>query len=628
MKFVMKKYIFLLSLATCISCTDALDIAPSGNLTLEQIYQDPNQVEALLATCYSQLPTKGCWGWLYTNSYVACSDDGWDSSEQWGGQMIRDVYYDLHTTPPTYHGLFTFYAQGGVGNLSPNEGVWPLYFTQIRLCNQFIEDADKMAFNPTNPKEKLVAEARVLRAFYYMELVKIYGAVPIFENTLALDADYTVLKRNPVSEVVDFIAADCDAALQSGTLSWRQTSEDEAIRATNALCWALKITARLFAASPLHNPANDASRWTVAYQAAKEGVTALKANGYRLMRNDEANANLFSESDADANAAIYRQLACQDYTTTSGLSWDKETLFQHTIVPIGNGGCYGWNYNYVGVLDGAEQAGTCPTQELVDAYETIDGQPVLDLATPYADERHLIPNYNPANTLYNLNDPYANRDPRFYATVLKNGDQVIWNNGEVVTVDAYKGGQFEIMTEGTYMVLARYTRTGYYVKKFVTPGASSTNRIPSSPAKIYKLSEMLLNLAEAANEAGQTADALAAVNEVRRRVSMPDITETDQTKLRLRIRNERRVELALEENRYFDLRRWSKPTDDLGKYQKYLTAMYITKNDDDSFSYERKNIWEDPRGGWANRELFAPIHIDEASRMQIITGENWQNPGW
>jgi hypothetical protein len=622
MKFIMKKYIFLLLLAVCISCTDALDRAPSGNLTLEEIYQDPEQVEALLATCYSKLPSKGCWGWIYVNPYVACSDDGWDSGDGVDGYMSRDVYEDRHFNPSTYHALFHFFAEGGSGNLSPNEGVWPLYFTQIHLCNQFIENADNMAFNPTNPKEKLVAEAHVLRAFYYMELVKIYGALPIFDKTLAPDADYSTLKRSPVSEVADFIVSDCEFALQSGKLPWRQQSEDEAIRATNALCWALKITARLFAASPLHNTANDASLWTAAYQAAKEGVTALKANGYRLMRNDEANKGLFGDYDA----AIYHQLANESYTTTSGLSWDKETLFQHTVAPWdGNS----WHYNYLGPVEGTYQAGTCPTQELVDAYDTTNGLPVLDLANPYSDEKHLTPNYNPANTLYDRNNPYANRDPRFYATVLKNGDQIIWNNGEPVTVETYAGGAHELKSAGDAMLLLKYTRTGYYTKKFVTPGVSSTNQSPrSSPAKIYKLSEMLLNLAEAANEAGNTSDALAAVNEVRTRVGMPAITETDQAALRLRIRNERRVELALEENRYFDLRRWSKPTDDLGKYQKYLTAMYITKNDDDSFTYERRNVRDKERGGWMNRELLAPIHIDEASRMQIITGDNWQNPGW
>ncbi|MDR0573293.1 MAG: RagB/SusD family nutrient uptake outer membrane protein [Tannerella sp.] len=619
----MKKYILILSVFFLFSCTDVLDRAPSGNLTMEEIFSDPEQVEALLAACYTQIPTRGCSAWVYDNGYVASSDDGWSSADRFGGYAVYDIYIDAHYNPATYHALFTFYAEGGTGNNQP----WNTWFTQIRLCNQFIENADKMSFNASNPKEKLVAEAHVLRALYYLELMKLFGPVPIFNQTLPLDADYTnmpELVRKPVYEVAKAIIADCDYALESGTLPWRQTSVSEAIRATNALAWALKATAILFAASPLHNQGQD--HWQEAYGICKQAVEQLKnKGGYKLFT--EANKSLFGDYDG----AAYHQLACQSATDEVGLNNDRETIFQHIRAPQANNGAYGpgWMYNYVGVLDGAYQAGTCPTQELVDAYETTDGQPVLDLSRPYYDEEtHLEPNYNTENTLYDRNNPYANRDPRFRATILKNGDQVTWNNGEVFTVDAYVGGLFEIKTEGTQEALLHPSRTGYYARKMVTPGACATNPIASSPSKHYRLAEILLDLAEAANEAGQTGDALAAVNEVRARVNMPAITTTDKDKLRARIRNERRVELAFEGQRYFDLRRWSKPTDDLGKYHKYLTAMWITKGEDGAFSYERKLIWDRPRGGWANRELLAPIDIDEASRLEIATGVKWQNPGW
>ncbi|MDR1505360.1 MAG: RagB/SusD family nutrient uptake outer membrane protein [Prevotella sp.] len=620
----MKKYILVLFVFFCFSCTDVLDRAPSGNLTMDEIYADPELVEGLLAACYDKIPTKGCSAWVYDNGYVAGSDDGWSSADAFPGYAMFDVYIDAHYNPSTYHGLFTFYAEGGIGNNQP----WKTYFTQIRLCNQFIENVDKMSFNASNPKEKLVAEAYVLRALYYLELMKLFGSIPIFDQTIPFDADYTNmpnLVRRSVYEVAQAIIADCDYALESGALPWRQTSSNEALRATNALAWALKSTAILFAASPLHNQGQD--HWTEAYQICKQAVNELKnTGGYRLFT--EADKNLFGDYDG----AAYHQLACQSATSEVGLNRDRETIFQHVRASAGNDGVpgNGWFYNYVGVLDGAYQAGTCPTQELVDAYETIDGQPVLDLSKPYLDEEmHLQPNYNRENTLYNPNDPYANRDPRFHATILKNGDRVVWNNGEVFTVDAYVGGMFAIRAEGTPEYMLHSSRTGYYARKMVTPGASATNPIPSSPAKHYRLAEILLNLAETANEAGQTGDALAAVNEVRARVNMPPITTTNKERLRERIHNERRVELAFEGQRYFDLRRWSKPTDDLGKYQKYLTAMWITRNEEDgTFSYQRKNIWNRPRGGWANRELFAPIDYAEASRLEIITGVKWQNPGW
>jgi hypothetical protein len=96
----------------------------------------------------------------------------------------------------------------------------------------------------------------------------------------------------------------------------------------------------------------------------------------------------------------------------------------------------------------------------------------------------------------------------------------------------------------------------------------------------------------------------------------------------LRIRNERRVELAWEEHRYFDLRRWQKPDGDLSATCKWLTAMLITKNPDGTFSYQRSNIWTIPRGGWQNKHLLMPLPLDEVSRLEPLTGKTWQNPGW
>jgi hypothetical protein len=138
----------------------------------------------------------------------------------------------------------------------------------------------------------------------------------------------------------------------------------------------------------------------------------------------------------------------------------------------------------------------------------------------------------------------------------------------------------------------------------------------------------MLDYAEAAAEAGHLDDAQAAVNEVRSRVKMPALPTTlSQAALILRVRNERRVELALNENRYFDLRRWQQPSGDLSKTCKWLTAMKIEKQTDGSFIYTRE-IPYGPRGGWQNKDLLLPIPLSEASRMQMNTGDNWQNPGW
>jgi hypothetical protein len=626
-------YSIILSVLLGTSCTDVLDKTPAGdNLSLEEIYADPELVEALLAKCYAGIPEKGASGWVYEDPWVAGSDDGWASGDNWGGYQSCDLYGDRNRADyAVMAGNFVCPASDGMVS-------WNRSYQQIHLVNQFIGDADKMTFNANNPKDKLVAEAYVLRAYFYLDLMKNWGAVPLFLETLPIDFDYTTLKRTPPYEVAQAVIADCNTALDMGTLPWRQTSPNEAIRATNALAWAIKSTAILFAASPLYNGGED--HWDEAYTICKAAVIALENNGYKLFTNAEADKSLFGDYDA----AAYHQLFCQSATDQTGLTRDKETIFQHVQGALGHGGRdnNAWMLNYVGNWDGAYQAGVCPTQELVDAYDVLsaDGtkaEPLLDLSNPYGNDEHTTVNYNDAalSLGYNPNDPYAaRRDPRMRATVLKNGDEVVWSNGEVKYVDAYEGAPDEGVENGLLAILAGWqgyamqSNTGYYSRKYVTPGASPTNQVHESPYKQWRLAEMYLNLAEAALEANQTGDALTYVNKTRERVNMPRITETDKEKLRMRIRNERRVEFALEDQRYFDLRRWTSPTGDLGAYHKYLTAMHVYKHADGTFTYERKQIWSIPRGGWTNRDLFCPIPLAEANRMEVITGEKWQNPGW
>jgi hypothetical protein len=369
----------------------------------------------------------------------------------------------------------------------------------------------------------------------------------------------------------------------------------------------------LFAASPLHNEGQN--YWEEAYQIAKESVEQLKSNGYELFTTC-TQPNVFGTGPA----AAFRQLVNQNMDF-SGTPRDRETIYQAR-----SGGLFVWHIGYIGSnMPNTYKCGTCPTQELVDAFETIDGIPVLDLKRPYLDENHLVPNYNKANTLYKTNDPYANRDPRFYETVLYNGSKIRWDNKEV-TVETFIGGAHAPSFDVTNRVSSR---TGYYHSKMVTPGASGTNQINNANWKFYRLGGILLNLAEAAAEAGHAADALLAVNEVRARSGMPDLPAgLSQEELILRIRNERRVELAWEENRYFDLRRWQTPDGNLSETGKWFTAMVITKNSDGSFTYTRRNIPSSPRGGWQTKDLLLPLPLSEASLLESVTGQKWQNTGW
>ncbi|WP_231960377.1 RagB/SusD family nutrient uptake outer membrane protein [Petrimonas mucosa] len=588
------------------SCADVLNMAPDGNMQMEDVLSDPDKVEALLNTCYNNIPQKGYSYWFFESLVVAASDDGYTSDEA-QGVPTTGLYSDNNSA--SNHHLRDAHDGHGGGNT----GYWNRSWEQIRLCSQFIELIDQAAVNKETDRGRFKAEARVLRAFFYMELIKWFGKVPVLESTIPFDADFSTMTRASVYDVAKFIVADCDAALAEPNLPWRIDNPNDAMRVTKALALALKTKAMLFAASPLHNEGQN--HWEEAYTTAKDAVTRLKANGYELFTKTTQPAVY-----GDGPAAAFRQLVTQnaDYSATPR---DKETIFQ-----VRSGSVFVWHIGYIGSnMANTYKCGTSPTQELVDAFETIDGQPVLNLAKPYHDEKHLEPNYNTANTVYDPNNPYANRDPRLYQTVLINGS-VIQFDSKPVTIETYIGGahqlSFDVTNRGS-------SRTGYYHCKMVTPGASGNNQINNSNWKYYRLGETILDFAEAAAEAGHLEEARSAANEVRARSGMPNLPSgLSQQELILRIRNERRVELAWEEQRYFDLRRWQKPDGDLSETCKWLTAMVITKNGDGTFSYKRQSITNNPRGGWQNRDLLLPLPLNEAATLESVTGQKWQNPGW
>ena len=165
-----------------------------------------------------------------------------------------------------------------------------------------------------------------------------------------------------------------------------------------------------------------------------------------------------------------------------------------------------------------------------------------------------------------------------------------------------------------------------------TSGVDSPPEVQNAPPiKLFRFAEVLLNFAEAAAENNKLTEAIAAVNEVRARVNMPPLPASiSQQELILRIRNERRVELAYEEHRYFDVRRWTLPTGDLSRTDKWITAMdiRIDNTKPTGYSYNRITIGANPRECWRNKDLLLPIPLEEAARLETITGRSWQRPNW
>lgn len=629
-------------LATVIySCSDVLNQAPDGKISLEEVFGDNDKTMYYLNTCYSGINAKGCLYFFWSRGPVNWCDDSWDADDLDVSRAASRRYYDGNASASDFPAN---YNAGDSGNESVS---WARSFQRIRNCAVFLQNIPNAKVNSESDRSRWTAEAHILRAYYYSELLMWFGcSLPIIREPYTYDADFSKVERSSFHDVVEFIVEDCDAALACEELPWRITTDSEAMRMTKAVAWAIKSRMTLFAASPLYNDGNN--YWEEAYSVNKAAVQALESNGYALY--DKLNqAAVWGDEKAylpTAASQYFNEYFCNSGAYAADPA-DKETIYQ-----LRDGANLDLaNVDGIGAILGYK-TGTCPSQELVDAFETIDGQPVLDLAKPYLDEQHLKPNYNSSNTTYDKNNPYANRDPRFYATVYYNGSKRYCNwsteaekksfenlgqgKGEnvriITTWDAYEDAKGNIINSpeplmGRSMTGRTPTRTGYFQRKFLHPNSGVEMRLNGARHKDYRLAEIYLNFAEAAMEAGHTDEAITYVNKVRARAGMPGLPAgLSGENLRQRIHNERRVEFALEGNRYFDVRRWHKPDEDLSATDRWITGAHITHMQDGTYKYERTILKE--RQCYTNKWLKMPIPLTEVNNMRAITGEDWQNPGW
>ena len=597
-----------------------LDTTPDGRETLDQIFADHDKTAAYLNTCYSKLPTKGTSYYWVCNAPTALSDEGYLVSGTINDAIPAKMYTSGGTA--SSHPLRDYNG--------PTENYYSIYMLQLRYCTTFLQYIDKAGVNSESERARWRAEAHTLRAYYMLEMLKWFGAFAYEPNGYPDDYDYSTLKKRTVWELAELIDAECTAAIDTNELPWRIDNPSDVKRMTKALAWCIKSKAYLFAASPVHSEDysadQKASHWKTAFQVNQQAVEALESNGYSL-KTSVSNPRLYT-----GKAAAYKELFTSISLTSAD---DRETIYQATSRQ---------NYidhNYIGALNwpnNTTRAGVVPTQEMVDAYEVLnaDGtvaEPLLDLANPYTATK--TPNYNQKalDLGYDPDDPYAApRDPRMEACIIRNGDKILWG-GELRTVETFVGGENGVNDDTSEN---RFTRTGYYYRKYIAPDVDATdNKVDAAPWKFFRLAEIKLNLAEAAAEAGELDVAKAQVNDIRSRVGMPALPDDlTQAEMILRVRHERMVELCYEECRYFDVRRWAEAFAGSQLYQQYfkipcerLTVMWITKNPDDTYTYERRtdllrNASTQPR------DVLLPIPETEANNLYSLTNKRWQNSGW
>lgn len=485
------------------------------------------------------------------------------------------------------------FNNGSWNPLNNPDNVWTYYYQGIRQATLFLETADQInmeryKLDPQNQTdyemrmaniERWKYEARFLRAYFYSELVKRYGGVPLANELMDMDTDYRNIPRNTLQECIDFIVDECGQVAPNLPAVYQASDMG---RVTRGAALALKSRILLYAASELfNNPV-----WAQGYD--RKDLISLSGTDRQTRWENAAKAAGEVLWGADVAEAGYK------------LSGNYQNLFRsfsdNEIILVRRNG-YDSSFEKSNYPIGADQAtgGTAPSGNLVDAYETIGGRTFT-----WKDPSMAI-------------RPYENRDPRFAATILPNNSTF-----QGRPVECWEGG-----ADGPDKNNA--SRTGYYLLKYVDPELKLLQGQSAIHSWIIiRLGEIYLNYAEAMNEAyGPDAkgiygkSARDAINEVRGRVGMPDVVADSKEEMREKIRHERRVELAFEDHRFWDVRRWMTAQDDLNVP---LKGVKVTRLSYNSFEYQSVEV---ESRSFKRSMYFYPIPQNELN----ITG--WpQNPLW
>lgn len=447
----------------------------------------------------------------------------------------------------------------------PGQDIWSDYYIKVRKCNRFFERIGDSPLEEST-KNKLVGQVYFMRALFYFELVKNYGGVVLLDKVLTMDDDWN-LPRASEEECYDFIDADLQKAIELLPEVW--TGSDKG-RATKGAAYALKSRVDLYRGS---------------YENVVKDCQAVYDLGlYELVPGDtpEKYRSIWWSTNKDNKEIIF------------DIEYKSPDVYNNMMVC--NMVCY-LNEKY----SDRGWGGLGPTQEMVDEFEMADGTPAVQYANA------------PEDAVFDLNECgiYEGREPRFYANIVFQGSQIFFNgdNG-AVTVDHYL---YDSPDKGDASL------TGYNVWKWIDydnygypyEGASSPDF--STNWILFRYAEIFLNDAEARLELGDIPGALEAVNVIRHRVGLPGLTETDPAKLRELIRKERRIELAYEDQRFYDVRRWR-----IGEQtQNRLHGVRFISETQFQVVTTDTRVWDD-------RLYLFPIPYDEILRQSALV----QNPGY
>ena len=571
------------------SCTNDLNVAPQNILQDETVFSNESAINAYFASLYNDLPIEDF------NFHVYA---GFNSQE-------------AHTLPVISDEATTCYNDdrqdigGGV-----SLGWWG--YDAVRNVNQFIEKISSSTF----PKEKIdewLGEARFIRAYYYFGMVKRYGGVPLVttvQNYTGNNLDELKVPRNTEKEIYDFIAQELD---ESASLL---NESSEPGRANKYVAYALKSRAMLYAATEAKYgtvqlnglvgiSSSDAnSYFQSAYDAAQLIIDSGKYSLYNKSDDKSANYTSLFLDDASPENILIKQY---DYP-------DKAHWYDLWMLPrdgVGSSIGYGSRLN--------------PTLELVESYEYKDGT-----------NGRLKFNDDSGNPIEYANpfDIFLNKDPRLDATILlpfgvwkgytMDVRAGIIDNGQTIT-----SGDYNTLYNGIHVIGlngigggGEKSQTGFYIRKYLQPAYDKTEVRDGTSSQSFidfRYAEILLNYAEAAVELSKISDAKMAINLIRDRAGIKELDDAEVTLDK--VRHERRIELALEPHRYWDLRRWH-IADELLNNTMFSAILPYENLSTNSYIYKNKTV--------SNQRTFTPnMYYEMIPSSEISKNPNLiQNPGY
>ena len=638
------KYAIITVLAAfCAAGCNYLDVDPDLGLTDEEVFSSYSNFSSYFFHCYQSRggKNKACINVSFPMYYdlniesrmtYVCTTDAADNGHV--GVATRN-FKQCNLTQDIIENM-TFSDQSG------SKPIAYAMFHMIRQCNLTIQRIDECQNITEQQYNDLLGQSYAIRGYCHFVLARLFGGMPYIDHTLGADDDWDLPRESSHSTFVkaaEDLYTGYELLKKAGYLR-RDAKPGQSGHLTSTTlnqisgCAALGVRARslLYAASPLSNELGEED-WKVAAEACALALKVAEQEEYSLVPFENYSDNFYGKD------------------ATNECLW----------LMVGNGGGTIWkdNYkNYAGFFAYPQShytnaGGTCPTQNFVDKFETIDG---YALNTP--EDRAKAE----AAGSYMEQDPYClaegtdrGRDPRFDNAIVYDGSTNDFVTGVInIYYDPSTNTFPKTVINGLDEAFAiewgtadnaskAYSNTGYYCNKYWT-GCRGDKQTSTQPKidPLVRMADLYLMYAEAVNEAygpnGTAGDypltSLQAINKIRERAGMPPVRSEytgDKDTFRERVRNERNVELCYESNHYYyDIRRWKIAPQTMNNAENPLYGMWVescevTPEHPAGRTYERRKLGENRQGVWKDCMYYIPFPDSEALKLKnFVNNDAWR----